>query len=65
MYINKGVIKMTNEEQEIRESMIQSLHNERFWTKWADGYISCPICGATIHPQIKIIHITWHERNNR
>ena len=56
---------MTNEEQEIRESMIQSLHNERFWTKWADGYISCPICGATIHPQIKIIHITWHERNNR
>jgi len=51
-------------EQKYRDDMIKRLHNNDCWLIWADGYLSCPICGLLLHPTTKIIHIIWHEQNN-
>lgn len=53
------------EEDKERDEMIKTLHQDNAWQKWADGYISCPICGTLIHPIYRGVHEAWHERNNQ
>lgn len=31
------------------------------WPMWADGSLSCPVCGASVHPSAQDVHTTWHE----
>lgn len=33
------------------------------WDMWADGYLSCPVCGALVHPSYKDTHVDWHSRS--
>lgn len=49
---------------EYREWMVTALHTDQAWQRWADGYMSCPVCGALIHPAYRQTHEAWHERNN-
>lgn len=34
------------------------------WPIWADGYVSCPICGSTVHPLAKEAHQEWHKTSD-
>lgn len=42
-----------------QERLRNRLHGD--WPTWAEGQLTCPICGATVHPEAKPLHTQWHE----
>ena len=38
---------------------------DNLWQEWADGYLSCPVCGSLVHPLDRDTHRKWHPFTER
>jgi hypothetical protein len=58
-------MKVTDEEY--RSWLVETLHNLKAWFNYTSGrHLVCPICGVSLYDRedVRLVHTTWHERNN-